>query len=302
MFHINIMKKILTLTILVAISLLNLNMRTLNDTSDANVKYKSYEKCVPVNNYSFCTHNSVLKEGGWNGTLNLELTTQVDCTYRDGTIHETESRQQNINLNLSADNIDFGKGMVAKISNLKNNGGVDVKYTFKQEEKRKEYFRLKTMDSDDSFPVNDDCLVGMIIQKKMGNNPQAIQEKLQDLMQKADYNKIMEEVESINKQDKGEGLEIEVVIQTVAPWLVNTTITEVIRSSHEKKDNTYSEDIMLAVPLQVHLKGSMSTGKDGSGTLVASFTGKEDTPNGKPSSFGCPPVISIKKCTLTLTR
>lgn len=281
---------------------MNFNMRMSDDTAKIKAENSSSEIYVSPGDHPSYIPNPALSAGRWNGTLNLEYTTQFDCIYNDGTIHETENRAQNVSLNITADEIDFGKGMVARISNLSGKGSVDVRITYRQEEKRKEYFRLKTIDSDDSFSANDDCLVGMVIQKKTGNDPKALQEKMQKLIQEGDLNKIVQEVESMNKQDQGGGLEIEVVIQLAAPWTSNVTIREYISSYQEQKDNTWSEEMTIAIPLQVHLKGSMSTGEDGSGSIVASFAGREDLPNGKPSSFGCPPIISLKNCTLTLSR
>ncbi|MBN2862192.1 MAG: hypothetical protein JXN62_03455 [Bacteroidales bacterium] len=296
------MKKIAVFTTLLIISFMNLKMRMADDTAKLKGEISSSEKSISPGNYPSCIPNPSQSEGGWNGTLNLEYTTQFDCTYNDGTIHETENLAQNLSLNLTVDVIDFGKGMVARIIGVTANGSIDVKYSLRHEETRKEYHKLKTIDCDDSFSATEECLGGLIIQKKIGNDPKAIQEKMQKIIQEGDLNKIVKEVESMNKQDQGGGLEIEVVIQLFAPGTSDVTIREFISSDQEKKDNTWSEKMTIAIPLQVHLEGSMSTGEDGSGTIVASFTGKEDLPNGKPSSFGCPPIISIKNCTLTLSK
>ena len=73
---------------------------------------------MPINNFSDgaihevsqpdCTDNTSPVAGVWNGTLKIEYTNQFDCTYNDGTIHETENREQNISLNLKVEEIDFG--------------------------------------------------------------------------------------------------------------------------------------------------------------------------------------------------
>lgn len=296
------MKKSAIFTSLLIISCMNITMQVSDDINEM----------MPINNFSDgaihevsqpdCTDNTSPVAGVWNGTLKIEYTNQFDCTYNDGTIHETENREQNISLNLKVEEIDFGKGMVARISGITANGNIDVKYSLRQEETRKEYHKLKTINCDDSFSATEECLGGLIIQKKIGNDPKAIQEKMQKLILEGDLNKIVQEVESMNKQDQGGGLEIEVLIQLLAPGSSDVTIREFISSDQERKDNTWSEKMTIALPLQVHLKGNMSTGKDGSGTIVASFAGKEDLPNGKPSSFGCPPVKNLQNCTLTLSK
>ena len=46
--------------------------------------------------------------------------------------------------------------MVARISGIPAIGNIDVKYSLRQEETRKEYHKLKTINCDDSFSASEE--------------------------------------------------------------------------------------------------------------------------------------------------
>jgi len=293
------MKKILTLTILVIISLMNITMRPVYNTTEIHPEDNYSESSVFEGHQPHFTHNP--PAGGWNGKLTFEFTRHFHCNYQGGTIDENENREQKIELRLSVEDIVFGKSPVARIVNPSGSGTIDIEYSYRKQEKRKGYYKLETADAGNSLPVSEKCLAVMLIQKKMSESPEAMMKRFEQLAQ-TNPMQLANEVHSMNKPDDKNGFGIDVVIEITGSWPTTVTSRTVVRSDDENKDDSRSEERDIALPMAVKLNGTISMNSDGSGTIIATYTGSEDTPNGKPSSTGCPPYTNIITCTLTLSK
>ena len=77
----------------------------------------------------------------------------------------------------------------------------------------------------------------------------------------------------------------------------------IVKSKYEDKNDSRTEEMpFLFKPMEIKLNGTMNLSTDGTGTINAFFSGPEDLPNGKPSSFGCPPIKGYVDCKLTLVK
>ncbi len=237
----------------------------------------------------------------WNGKLTYQLRHEFKCTHGN-TVNETKNREQFVEMLLSIEKIDFGGSPTARIKNVKGSGNITIRYSFRREETRKEYYGLKTTNADNTFTVNETNLTGMIIQKKMSEDPAAMKKRYEELS-KSDPGKLMEEIKSMYKGKNEDEFPVEIVLTVNGLFPIIAKSETIVKSKYkDTNDSRADESPFLFIPMQVKLSGRASFNDDGTGTINASYTAPEDLSNGMPSSFGCPPIKGFVDCKLTLSK
>jgi hypothetical protein len=238
----------------------------------------------------------------WTGKLTMQLEEEFECTYSSGQVHQMETRKQMMELLLAAEKIEIANLPVARIINMKSSGSMDVKYHYLREESKPDYNKVQINRGEDNCPIKlDEGLATIMIQRKMTQDPKELEQKLEALSQDGDMEGLMKMMQEITNPDPANGMEVEVLVSASGPCL-GTLFTEITEQSKYKNEHhTSSVEMMLALPFQLKLNGMMTVTPDGAGSIVATFEEGEDTPNGMPSSFGCPPKKVYLKGELMMT-
>ena len=302
-----IRKRLLTLTCLLAITSTGLITRSSVESVEIGSR-QAFPPPIPLVTKDTTAGSVGLSESGWNGKLSFQFSRQFACTYHGGTqndvgtISQTEELIQNLNMQVSADRIELLGGLIAKIEKLSYSGTIDIKFSFKREEERKEYYKLREDAANNTFSLSEESLAfTMIIQKIMSEDPEAMQKRLEELA-RTDPTKLAQEVEAMGKKGEKGDIPIEILITIAGAWPSNVSSTLVVNSRYNTQNETSTDERNVSVPMRVRLTGTMNIKPDGTGSIMADFSGPpEQTSNGMPESFGCPPFTNITTCHLTLT-
>lgn len=135
------MKKFVFFTILVILSSMNLNMRSLNNPPEINLSDESSDNYIHEGNQSSCTDNPELSASEWNGRLTFEASRRFICTYQPSRqIEENKFMEQIVDLKFSVEQISFrGMSPVATIGDIDGSGTIKITLDDQWEEIRTEY-------------------------------------------------------------------------------------------------------------------------------------------------------------------
>jgi len=244
------------------------------------------------------SHVLRIKHNDWSGNLSFHWSTTFECTY-NGT--EIEKREQNIELSLSIESIEFPGIPNAKIKNVQGTGNIVVSYLYKHESQGGENYSLSRVNGNNNCPVSEKCLATMLIQKKMSEDPKAMRKRIEELAT-TDPLTLKKEIQAMYNLDDKNEIPIEILITTGATCIGALNVESISKSKDGTKSYSKTEETNLARPITVLLSGTMKLNSDGTGTINASNVGTEETPNGTISDFNCPPIIIKTNCHLNLEK
>lgn len=337
------MKKILTLTILVVISLINITMRPANDIHEINPEDKYSESCVPGGNKSVFTHNPAPATGGWTGTINLEITERLQCNAEEQTSElsrrEVRADDENIykaKLTIGMDDFDLLLQPAIPANNLLNKVSGQMDYSYDED-----HFTagraVKTWcqsapqhwESPGSWNTKHETWSGRATRQikkeninlliaKDQNFDKAFMQDLQKQMQEAAKNMDMAAINKLKGQMVGmvqgdqESNSIPVIIHIEIVF--DITEKDPVIKTYEKKSydaclGRFSEDenvtdnieLPIAMPMVMEMKGTYTSGKDGSDIITATINKTENTKADFYKEI-CPDKLITIKGEITLER
>lgn len=240
-------------------------------------------------------HNLLIKstkEFEWHGRITYEVSSNFNC--RHGTarvIEENMHREQNADLKLSVDKIEFGLMTLGILGKTEANGTFKAVIDDNREEMGKDYHQIKRTNGNCTQPLSAKNLLISIV-GKTEEDPKAMQERMTE-MAKNDPMALIKEMNKMqNMGNEEEEKQVEIQL-TVLPELspdITAKIT-IITNSKDKQESINESIMMPLTPMSIKFDAVLAFHKDGTAELTGGYNNIRQENSGKPSSFGCPPVF-----------
>jgi len=248
------------------------------------------------------TYSLSMSQAEWSGRLTYELSTNFNC--RHGTarvIEENKHQEQNADLKLTLDKLEFGLMNVGIPGNIEGSGQLEASIDDNREETGKDYHQIKQMYGSHTEPISAKNLILTIVGKS-DEDPKAMQERWQQMVQ-SDPMAVVREMKKIQEEGQNKMDNMEIVITIMPPDPKKFTATYNIATDSKDKQTRINETVMMPVrPMSVKINAHLEIHEDGSGELTGGYDNTREENNGKASSSGCPPIFVKEKVQFMLFK